>query len=716
MKNRFLLIIGFILLGIKTSLHAQVLSAGAVAFIGYQGDAPMAFSLVTTDTIPPNTQISFTDNKWTGAHLLENEQTVIWTSPDTALPVGTIFRLQDNGNSMTVSGPGTATGRIWYSLGQGEQILAYLGSAAQPSFIAGVSNNTWRPTCDSIPYFEFRTCLPAPLVNGQTAIAFMQVTTINIDNGYLSITPLNVTGPDMLPIIYNINYWFLDNAEAGGVSSWPTWNSGGNVQPFVSTIEFTQSSTSVMEGGSLATITLDISTPLFSPQTVVLDIFEFPGITASDYSTNPAVQNGKITLNIPANATSASFTFQAQTDGIAEANETVSFAIESLSGGLTAGNQDVIAVTLLSTDQNFSRINFLNDTLEISEGQTSFLVPMSINPSPSSASIIVLNPLNGAGIFNDYYTSPALSSGQLLLFTETGNPNLSFTISAFDDFQIEPDEYLTFTVVQVSNGLQIGDSSTVVIKIKDNDNIPTFVPPLLFLNELNAFNNNYPDANGQLDDWIELYNADTQTVNISGYYITDMISNPTKFQFPQISAQTTMEPGTYKILWADQNTVQGPLHLNFTLNGTGGFVGIFAPDGETLIDAIQYPGMTAGLTFGRFEDGTDNWIRMYVATPGATNTDSVPAPNFISGFENNQGISLYPNPVTNRLNILKSGNEFQGISSIEIYDLQGRRIPLVFTELVHGKHWMLNTEHLDNGAYLVLTRHSHGISTARFVK
>lgn len=58
MKNRFLLIIGFILQGIKTSIKAQVLSAGAVAFISYQGDSPMAFSLVTTDPIPPFTQIS----------------------------------------------------------------------------------------------------------------------------------------------------------------------------------------------------------------------------------------------------------------------------------------------------------------------------------------------------------------------------------------------------------------------------------------------------------------------------------------------------------------------------------------------------------------------------------------------------------------------------------------------------------------------------------
>lgn len=92
------------------------------------------------------------------------------------------------------------------------------------------------------------------------------------------------------------------------------------------------------------------------------------------------------------------------------------------------------------------------------------------------------------------------------------------------------------------------------------------------------------------------------------------------------------------------------------------------------------------MTFGRFEDGTDNWIRMYLASPGASNTDSIPAPNIISGFENNQSISLYPNPVTNRLFILKSGVEFQGICSMEIYDLLGREIPLLCSEIIRGNH------------------------------
>ncbi len=715
MKNRITTLIVFYCFMLGVSMKAQTLSPGAVAFIGYQGDAQMAFALVTTEVLPPATQISFTDNKWTGAHLLSNEQTVVWTSPDSALPVGTIFQLQDNGSGMTVTGPGTATGRIWYSLGQGEQILAYTGISTQPSFIAGISNNTWRPTCDSIPYFEFRTCLPAPLVNGQTALAFMDITTINIDNGYLSISPLNVTGPEMLSIIYNINYWFLDNGQPAQVSSWPNWNSSTS-QPFASSIEFAQTSTSVIEGGSLATITLDISSPQISPQSVVLNVLEFPGITASDYNTNPPNISGTITIDIPANATTASFTFQALADGLPETNETVTFVIGALSGGLTVGTEDAIAVTLISTDQNFSRINFSTDTLTITEGQAGVPVSMNISPTPSSSYFIFIGANNGAGVFNDYFATPAVSNGQLLLQTEAGNPLLDFLVTPYNDTQIEPDEYVTFTIIQVSNGLQIGDTSTVVIVIKDNDNIPSYVPPLIYLNELNAFNTNYPDPNGQLDDWIEIYNADTQTVNLSGYYITDLISNPTKFQFPQITAQMTMEPGSFKILWADQNTVQGPLHLNFTLSETGGFVGIFAPDGETLIDGAQYPAMSEGKTFGRYLDGADNWKLLFYPTPGAPNSDSIPPLGLTNGMDFENGLSVYPNPANEKLNIVKTGEAIHGQCLVQVFDLQGRLVETSTKTIMTGKSWTIDTSNLPTGSFILSIRSASGNMNARFIK
>jgi hypothetical protein len=683
--------------------YSQALPAGSIAFIGFQGDSPMAFSMVNTLPLPAGTQISFTDNKWSGQNLLDNEQTVTWTSPDSILPTGTIFRLQDNDSGMTVTGPGTAQGRVYHSLGQGEQILAYTGPSTSPNFIAGISNSTWRQNCDSIPYLQYRTCLPPPLINGLTALAFLNITTINIDNGYLNITPLQVTGPEMLSIIYNINYWNLDNGPAAGSGSWPNWNSG-STQPFASSINFTQASVQVLEGGSLATITLAIDPIQLTPQSLVLDVLEFPGITSSDYATNPPVVNGHISFNIPANASSISFTFQAIVDGVAEVNENVSFLIGAHSGGITPGDEDAIAVTIISNEQNFSQVSFAIDTLVITEGQAGSFIPITVNPVSSAVYSVVVNSNNGVGVMSDYFTTPVGSSGQLLLQTVSNDPSLGFTITPFNDTQIEADEYVTYTIVQVSNGLQIGELSTIVVRIVDNDNIPEFIAPAIVLNELNAFNQDFPDEFGQLDDWIELYNADTMAVNLAGYYITNLITNPTRFMFPPVASQTTIQPGEFKILWADQNTVQGPLHLNFQLTETGGFLGLFAPDAETLIDGVQYPALDSLKNYGRLPDGNDNWKYIFYPTPGAPNSDSIPLAlsNHFQLEDNfNAQFSAFPNPTSDRVTIIKKGKALDSTPNPILIDLTGKIVDCKIETLLQGKSWTISMQYLPAGIYLM---------------
>ena len=678
----------------------------------------MAIAFVNTVSIEPATAISFTDNKWTGSVLLDNEETVVWTSPDTAIPPGTVVILRDNGSSMDITGPGSSIGRLHHSLGQGEQILAYTGAAETPSFIAGISSYIWSALCDAIPYLQFTTCLPPPLVNGQTAIAFVNVTNINIDNGFLGISPLQVTGPEILSIINNINYWTLSNGADAGTGVWPDWE-GGATQPFASEINFQQSSYQILEGGSLATITLLIEQAQFTPQTVQIEILEFPGITPQDYSTNPAANNGIIELTIPANATEVSFTVQALADGLTEVSENVTFLIGNLSGGLIAGPDNSASVTILSTEQDFPEVQFMADTLFLDEGGPSITVNLSLDQSSASLFNVVVNMYNGPGVANDYFTTPASFSGQLLFQIQPGSTTASFNVTAFDDEVIEPNEQVVFTIVQVSNGLQIGAASSVVVIIRDNDNIPVFTPPALFINELNAFNLDFPDPNNQLDDWIELYNAGTENVNLAGFTITNNIQNPTLFTFPNVPSQLGIPAGGFKIIWADQNTIQGPDHLNFTLNPNGGFLGLFGPEGDVLIDAVEYPGTDSVTNYGRFPDGGNDWQSIYFPTPGAPNNDSIPAEDTTSLFSlivESSLFSVYPNPARDYIQIVKTGNAFQENPEIKILDASGRFISVEFNQQIMGKAWFASTSGLSKGIYFLQIRNENEISNLRFVK
>ena len=55
----------------------------------------------------------------------------------------------------------------------------------------------------------------------------------------------------------------------------------------------------------------------------------------------------------------------------------------------------------------------------------------------------------------------------------------------------------------------------------------------LTINELMASNSSsIPDTQGDYDDWIEIHNYGSTSINIGGMYLTDNLSVPTKWQIP----------------------------------------------------------------------------------------------------------------------------------------------------------------------------------------
>ena len=78
----------------------------------------------------------------------------------------------------------------------------------------------------------------------------------------------------------------------------------------------------------------------------------------------------------------------------------------------------------------------------------------------------------------------------------------------------------------------------------------------LVLNELMASNGGCcPDPQGEFDDWIEIYNPGRRTVDVGGFYLTDNLDEPTKWQFPVgMPHLTRISSRQYLIVWADGDT------------------------------------------------------------------------------------------------------------------------------------------------------------------
>ncbi len=142
--------------------------------------------------------------------------------------------------------------------------------------------------------------------------------------------------------------------------------------------------------------------------------------------------------------------------------------------------------------------------------------------------------------------------------------------------------------------------------------------------------------NGAFDDWFELYNPGTNDVDLGGYYLTDTLTEKTKFQVPN-NGHYLVPAGGFCVVWADNNNSQNStnrpeLHANFALSKSGEALGLFAADGTT-IDAVTFGAQASDVSQGRFPDGAANIYSMPTPTPGAANIVPNTAP-VLAGITN----------------------------------------------------------------------------------
>jgi hypothetical protein len=169
---------------------------------------------------------------------------------------------------------------------------------------------------------------------------------------------------------------------------------------------------------------------------------------------------------------------------------------------------------------------------------------------------------------------------------------------------------------------------------------------ILVINEFMASNNSASgihDPQGDYDDWFEIYNFGDTSINLAGMYLTDNLSNPTKWQVPYgYSSQTTVPAGGFILFWADDETTEGPLHTNFKLSADGEEIGLFATDGSTLVDSIIFDAQVPNISYGRYPDANDNLQFFVTPTPLAHNNGAYL--DFVSDIEVNHERGFYESP------------------------------------------------------------------------
>jgi len=242
------------------------------------------------------------------------------------------------------------------------------------------------------------------------------------------------------------------------------------------------------------------------------------------------------------------------------------------------------------------------------------------------------------------------ASGKDLFNADSGEMHTSFRLGASGGelYLVDPEASILDSITypemlsNVSYGRTIDDSNSWSFFLEASPgaankatayeqvaDMPRAEEQNLLINEILTDNRtSLADEDGDLEDWIEIYNPGPAPINLENYWLSDKIDNPFKWRFPAV----TIEPNGYLVLFASGKNRSNPegayLHTNFSLNDRDDTLVLSMSDG-TVIDILEIRNMQRDVSFGRGEEDREKWLYFPRPTPGEA--------NFSAGFEQFSG-------------------------------------------------------------------------------
>ena len=323
----------------------------------------------------------------------------------------------------------------------------------------------------------------------------------------------------------------------------------------------------------------------------------------------------------------------------------------------------------------FSKIGFTNTSIKIklADAGTETTYPLNYSPVPNTKKVeeydrymCVIPPL-GEGKKAEFYVNLTNTAGQSQNYPRNGK----------------------IVITTQSTG-----TNTVVVNEFLADNV-----------------NSFTDPNGEHDDWVELYNNGNEPVLLSGKFLTDNPTKLNKWMFP-IADSIYINPNEFLVVWLDDQTTQPGLHATFKLSKSGEYIAIVGSDGISIIDSLSFGAQITDVSYGRYTDGTNNWVFMS-PTPGQNNLFSDVEESIIPVVYN---ITAYPNPF-NPSTTISYSIPYSNNTVIKIYDVLGREVQTLVNEYKTAGTYKINfnASSLSSGIYLCRIESGRYVSTKKLM-
>lgn len=350
----------------------------------------------------------------------------------------------------------------------------------------------------------------------------------------------------------------------------------------------------------------------------------------------------------------------------------------------------------------------LNGTMLVDDGAVVYLNGIEVFRTNMPGGIISSNTLALGATIENYFIPFTIPKGII----KPGNNVLAVEVHQVSGSSSDVSFDCSLQTVRIGN-----ESETVTTTAMQQDTAysdliaEAFFEPVninlvqgIIINELNARTSVVTDNAGEPEDWIELYNAGDETVNLAGLYITDNLNFKNKHQLSSGTGnEMLLAPGEYKVLWADEDLNQGADHLSFKLSAEGEAIGIYQiiENNIHVVDEVIFDSQTLEGSFSRIPDATGPFLLTAQSTPRAMN-------QFVTSVEDELLIHVYPNPVVADLFIEAPVL----IQKIELLDFVGR--PLQTYDMINKQSISLNS--YPSGIYILRYQVAGKLQALKIIK
>ena len=213
------------------------------------------------------------------------------------------------------------------------------------------------------------------------------------------------------------------------------------------------------------------------------------------------------------------------------------------------------------------------------------------------------------------------------------------------DYSVGRDKTGAWTFFSLATPGQPNDANG---QSKTDEMIRAFNPTGVYISEVMASNDTVILGTSAVPcDYVELYNASNETVDLSFYGLSDNLKRPRKWQFPQGIA---IAPGEYKVIMLDGNAALSTyyeLHTNFSIARAGGETIAFCDPSGRVLDRLPLSLIPTDHSYGRTA-GYAGFYYYDTPTPGAAN------PTGYYGYASNPSFS-------------QRGGEYKGSVQVSIH-------------------------------------------------